>query len=184
MARLVAAGAVDSANVPSLQLNAIQACRVAFSRWPLRNVCSPTGSLHVLLAAVLLVFLAGRAMIDPQHDSGTTSNDLLESLIANHVPAEHNYQIVAQSAEDLQNIENSPAVSMGPYLLRSGQTRLLTTISIYSLRGATREQVRLLYMNAPAIQVWEEMGRAPKIIGTQHRPPRVALLTFGVPFSE
>ena len=84
----------------------------------------------------------------------------------------------------MQDIENAPAVSMVPYLLKSGQIRLLTKISVYSLRGESREQVRLLYMNAVAIQVWEEMGKAPKIIGAQFRPPRTALLTFGVPFSK
>jgi hypothetical protein len=119
----------------------------------------------------------------PQHDSGPTSNDLLESLVAELAPAALNYQIVAQSAEDVQNIENAPAVSMEPYLLKSGQRSLLTTISIYSLRGESREQIRLLYMNAAAIRIWEQMGKAPKIIGAQVRPPRTALLTFGVPFS-
>src|SRR5579863_926287 len=76
-----------------------------------------------------------------------------------------NYQIIAQSADDVQDIENAPAVSMAPYLLKSEQISLLTTISVYSLRGESREQVRLLYMNAVAIQVWEEMGKTPKIIG-------------------
>jgi hypothetical protein len=51
------------------------------------------------------------------------------------------YEIVAQSAEEVQDIDNAPAVSMGPYLLKSGQTQLLTTISIYSQRGESREQV-------------------------------------------
>ena len=119
-----------------------------------------------------------------QHDSGPTSNDLLENLIAEHTPAAPNYQIVAQSAEDVQSLENAPAVSMGPYLLKSGQRSLLTTISIYSLRGESREQIRLLYMNPAAIRVWQEMGKAPKIIGAQARPPHAALLTLGVPFSK
>ena len=123
-------------------------------------------------------------MSNPQSDSGSTSNDLLESLIAEHTPAALNYQIVAQSAEDVQNIENAPAVSMEPYLLKSGQRSLLTTISIYSLRGESREQIRLLYMNPAAIRIWEEMGKAPKIIGAQVRPPHTALLTLGVPFSQ
>ena len=116
--------------------------------------------------------------------SGPKSNDLLESLIAKSTPPALNYQVVAQSALDVQNIENSPAVSMGPYLLKSGQIRLLTAISIYSLRGESREQLRLLYMNATAIRVWEEMGNIPKIISTQVRPPRTAILAFGVPFSK
>jgi hypothetical protein len=118
------------------------------------------------------------------YDSGPTSNDLLHRLMASHSLSEPRYQIVAQSAEEVQNIENAPAVSMGPYLSNSGQTRLLTTISIYSLRGDSREQVRLLYMNAAAIRIWEQMGKAPQIIGTQVRPPSSALLTYGVPFSQ
>jgi hypothetical protein len=120
----------------------------------------------------------------PEFDSSPTSNDLLRCLVANQPVPDLNYQVVAQSADDIQNIENAPAVSMGPYLLESGQTSLLTTISIYSLRGESREQIRLLYMNAVAMQIWKEMGKAPKIIGAQVRPSRTALLTFGVPFSK
>jgi hypothetical protein len=123
-------------------------------------------------------------MSTPQHDSGLTSKDLLSSLSAENSPPDLNYQIIAQSAEDMQNVENAPAVSMGPYLLKSGQTSLLTTISIYSLRGENRQQLRLLYMNAAAIQVWKEMGQAPNVICARHRPPHAALLMFGVPFSE
>lgn len=95
-----------------------------------------------------------------------------------------NYDIVAQSAEEVQNIQNAPAVSMGPYLIESGQTQLLTTISIYSQRGDHRDQVRLLYMNDVALRIWKAMGRQPNLIGAEHRPPRTALLTFGAPFSE
>ena len=119
-----------------------------------------------------------------EYDSGPTSNDLLHRLVARQTRPEPNYQVIAQSLEDVQNVENAPAVSMMPYLLRSGQIRLLTMISVYSLRGESRDQVRLLYMNAVAIRVWNEMEKAPKIIGAQFRPPRTALLTFGVPFSE
>lgn len=137
-----------------------------------------------LLHLTGLVAHAGRLMSTLEHDSDTRSNDLSRSPAGNQAPTDPNYQIIAQSADDVQNIENAPAVSMGPYLLKSGQARLLTTISIYSLRGESREQVRLLYMNAAALQVWEEMGRSPKIIGAQVRPPRTALLTFGVPFSK
>lgn len=123
-------------------------------------------------------------MSAPQDDFGLTSNDLLHKLVARHGPAEANYQVVAQSDEDLQNIENAPAVSIGPYLDKSGQIQLLTTISVYSLRGESREQMRLLYMNAAAIRVWEEMGREPRIVGARRRPPQTALPAFGVPFSK
>ena len=85
---------------------------------------------------------------------------------------------------DVQNIENAPAVCMGPYLLKSGQTSLLRTISIYSLRGQSREQMRILYMNETAMRVWKEMGKAPKIVGALVRPPHTALHIFGVPFSK
>jgi len=95
-----------------------------------------------------------------------------------------NYQIVVQSAEEVQNTENAPSVSIGPYLLASGQTGLLRTIIIYSLRGESRDRIRLLYMNAPAIRVCRNMGKAPHVVGSQARPPHTALLTFGVPFSE
>jgi hypothetical protein len=95
-----------------------------------------------------------------------------------------NYQIIAQSAEDVRDVQNAPAVSMGPYLLESGQMRLLTIVSVYPLRGNSRDQLRLLYMNAAALQIWLDMVKAPKIIGEQSRPPNTALLSFGVPFSE
>jgi hypothetical protein len=70
-----------------------------------------------------------------------TSNDLLHDLLAKRSIAALNYQIVAQSAEDVQNIQNAPAVSIGSYLIESGQNGLLREISIYSLRGESREQV-------------------------------------------
>lgn len=119
-----------------------------------------------------------------ERDSSPRSNDSFRRQIGIDEVLDLNYQIIAQSAEDVQDIENAPAVSMGPYLLKSGQVRLLTTISIYSLRGDSREQMRLLYMNAAAIQIWQEMGKVPKIVGALFRPPRTALLTFGVPFSK
>jgi hypothetical protein len=64
----------------------------------------------------------------------------------------------------VQDVDKAPAIVMGPYLLRSGKISLLRTISIYSLRGESREQIRLLYVNAPAIQVWEEMEEHPRYL--------------------
>jgi hypothetical protein len=119
-----------------------------------------------------------------QYSSGNTSADLLLSVAPERPRISLNYEVVAQSAEEVQDIQNAPAVSMGPYLLESGQTQFLTMISIYSGRGESREQVRLLYMNAPALLIWNAMGKRPKLIGERHRPPHTALLTFGVPFSE
>jgi hypothetical protein len=95
-----------------------------------------------------------------------------------------NYSVIAQSAEDLQDMQNAPAISMGPYLIQSDQVKLLTTISIYSQRGESRDQVRLLYMNTVALRLWEAMGNKPRIVAALHRPPKTALLNFGVPFSE
>jgi hypothetical protein len=177
-------GIVDSTSVPTLRLGQIQTCGLALVRWAAWCLCIAPGSLHVLLAAILLLFHSRRRMIALQPDSRLTSNDLLLDLVAKQSQAEMNYQIVAQSAEDIQDLENASAVSIGPYLLNSGQIQLLTTISVYSLRGESREQMRLLFMNAAAIRVWEEMGKEPKVIGTRIRPHHAALLAFGVPFSR
>lgn len=119
-----------------------------------------------------------------QDSTNPTSNDLLLRLDPERSPATMNYKVITQSVPDIRDIQNAPSVSMGPYLLATGQERLLTTISIYSLQGKSVEQARLLYMNATAFRIWEEMGKAPKVIGSQFRPPHTALLTFGVPFSE
>jgi adenylylsulfate kinase-like enzyme len=123
-------------------------------------------------------------MDSSQNSPSFTSNDLLFSLDGGRSRRSLNYEIVAQSAEEVQNTQNAPSVSMGPYLIESGQTQLLTKISIYSERGESREQVRLLYMNAVALQVWIAMGKKPSVIGAQYRPSRTSLLAFGVPFSE
>jgi hypothetical protein len=123
-------------------------------------------------------------MNNPQYPFGHTSNDLLFSLERENSRKTLNYEIVAQSVEEVQDIQNAPAISMGPYLVDSGQEQLLTTISIYAERGEVREEVRLLYMNAVALRIWKAMGKQPTVIGVQHRPPKTALLAFGVPFSE
>src|SRR3984885_3333426 len=118
------------------------------------------------------------------HSSRDTSNDLLFALHGVYSPRPLNYEIVAQSADEVRDVSNAPALSMGSYLEESGQTRLLTTIRIYSQLGDSREQIRLLFMNSVAFLIWQAMGKHPKLIGAQHRPPKNALLTFGVPFSE
>jgi len=73
---------------------------------------------------------------------------------------------------------------MWPYLLNSAQTQRLNQISVYADRGTSREQTRLLYMNASALNLWREMGMSVTVIGESHRPPHSALLSFGMPFSE
>jgi hypothetical protein len=45
------------------------------------------------------------------YDSGPTSNDLLESLVAGYNSAALNDPVVAQNAEDVPNVENAPAVN-------------------------------------------------------------------------
>jgi hypothetical protein len=121
---------------------------------------------------------------NPQYPFGHTSNDLLFTLEGENFQRTLNYEIVAQSVEEVQDIQNAPAISMGPYLIESGQIQLLTTISIYAQRGEVREQTRLLYMNAVALRIWKAMGKQANVIGAQHRPPKTAQMAFGVPFSE
>ena len=105
-------------------------------------------------------------------------------LVARGNIASANYTTLAQSRDELMFPDNSPSVSIWPYLMGSAQTRLLNEISIYSARGTSREQARLLYMNAGALRLWREMGMPATVIGESHRPPRTALLCFGMPFSE
>ena len=123
-------------------------------------------------------------MTATQYDSGPTSNDLLRTLKDKHSALGPRYELVAQSAEEIQSIDNAPAVSMGPYLLKSGKSELLTVISVYSLRGENRDQVRLLYSNSAAMKIWKQIGKTPKIIGARFRHPCTAILAFGVPFSN
>jgi hypothetical protein len=95
-----------------------------------------------------------------------------------------NYTTVAQSRDEVLLPNNSPSISMWPYLVESAQTGRLNKISIYAQRGTSREQIRLLYMNREALALWHEMGMSGSIIGESHRPPHSAQLSFGMPFSE
>jgi hypothetical protein len=94
------------------------------------------------------------------------------------------YKVLSQTAAEVADMENAPALAIGPYLLKTGQIHLLRTISIYARRGDSREQLRLLYVNAPALTLWREMGKSINIVGERTRPPTDATFTFGVPFSE
>jgi hypothetical protein len=94
------------------------------------------------------------------------------------------YDVLSQTAAEVADLGNAPAVAIGPYLLKTEQTRLLRVISIYAKRGDSREQLRLLYMNAPALALWREMDKRANIIEQTKRPPTSATLVFGVPFSE
>jgi hypothetical protein len=119
-----------------------------------------------------------------QFSSSHTSNDLWSRLKTQHPARTMNYEVVAQSAAEVRDLRNAPALTMADYLVESGQTQLLTTISVYTERGKSSDQLRLLYMNACALRVWKTMGRNPTMIGARHRPPSTALLMYGVPFSE
>jgi hypothetical protein len=119
-----------------------------------------------------------------EYSFGSTSNDLLFKLDPKLPHSYLKYQVIAQNREEVQDIQNAPSISMSTYLTDSAQTQLLTTISVYSQRGESTDQIRLLYMNAVACSVWHDMGKSALIIGSVHRPPMTASLTFGVPFSE
>ena len=124
------------------------------------------------------------AEVGPSETYSPTSNDLLLLLASQHLQNAFTYGTIAQTASEVQDVQNSPAISIGPYLIISGQTELLRSISVYSERGKSREQLRLLYMNVVALGVWRAMGKRTHIIGAQKRPPRSAQLLYGVPFSE
>jgi hypothetical protein len=116
--------------------------------------------------------------------SGDTSNDLLFRLRLLQPEHSLNYRVVAQSDEEVRDIQNAPPISMAQFLVDTDQANLLKTLSIYSQRGTSRDRIRILYMNSVAFCLWEAMKKCPTVIGSQHRPPVTALLAFGVPFSE
>jgi hypothetical protein len=94
------------------------------------------------------------------------------------------YCILSLTAAEIADLSNAPAVIIAPYLLQTKQTGLLRIISIYAQRGDSRDQIRLLYMNASALALWKEMGKVANVVGEAKRPPLSATLIFGVPFSE
>ena len=128
--------------------------------------------------------LKGTLIENSEYSFGSTSNDLLFKLDPKLPHSYLNYQVIAQNREEVQDIQNAPSISMSTYLTDSAQTQLVTTISVYSQRGESTDQIRLLYMNAVACSVWQDMGKPALIIGSVHRPPKTAALIFGVPFSE
>jgi len=48
------------------------------------------------------------------------------------------YDVLSQTAAEVADLENAPAVAIGPYLLKTEQTRLLRVISIYQKRRFPR----------------------------------------------
>lgn len=111
LAALAAENTLDPAKVPLLRMRSIQSRRAALLRRPLQHVCSPPGSLQVLFPAVLLVFHSSRNMSTERYDSGPTSTDLLEHLVARHARAALNRQGDFQSAEDVVNLEDAPGLT-------------------------------------------------------------------------
>ena len=95
-----------------------------------------------------------------------------------------NYTAIAQTRDELMAPDSSPSHSMWPYLVKSGQTDRLSTISIYGHRGTSRVQARILYMNAGALALWREMKMPGSVVGESDRPPWNAILTFGMPISK
>jgi hypothetical protein len=73
------------------------------------------------MQSVLLAFDERRSVSTPEYNSYLTSNDLLRRLVAKHSATALNYDSIAQSSDGVPNKENEPAISMGPYLLESGQ---------------------------------------------------------------
>ena len=110
-----------STSVPVLRIGPIQAGGDSPGRRPIGDICVPRGSTHVLLAPLSLAFNARRRVSTPHHNSYSTSNDLLRRLVAKHTTIVEKYLISGQGAENVQNAENAPVISMGPYLLETGQ---------------------------------------------------------------
>lgn len=64
-----------------------------------------------------------------------TSNDLLFTLHGAYSPRPLNYEIVAQSADEVRNVRNAPALSMGTYLEESrGSTELSSSLFVCGTR--------------------------------------------------
>ncbi len=61
-----------------------------------------------------------------KHQMSYTSNDLLATLASEPDKTALNYGVVAQNAEEVQDIQNAPSISIGPYLLASGQMKMVT----------------------------------------------------------
>jgi hypothetical protein len=105
-------------------------------------------------------------------------------LVVNTRISRASYTIVVQSRAEVIVPDNSPSHSMWPYLVHSAQTGRLIQISVYEHRGTSRDQARLLYMNAGALALWREMGMPGSVVGEINRPPWKAVLSFGMSFSS
>jgi len=114
---------------------------------------------------------------------GVSPQRSLHVVINASVSSAH-YTIVGQSRDEIMFPDNSPNISMWPYMISSAKTNRLNTVSVYADRGTSRDQARLLYMNSAALRLWREMGRPVTIVGEINRPPRTATLSFGMPFAD
>ena len=114
---------------------------------------------------------------------GVSTRRSLHVVINASVSSAH-YTIIGQSRDEIMFPDNSPNISMWPYMMNSAKTSRLNTISVYTDRGTSRDKARLLYMNPAALRLWREMGMAITILGEINRPPRTATLSFGMPFAD
>ena len=80
-------------------------------------------------------------MGNPEYPATHTTNDLLFDLDPGRSRTAPNYEIVAQSAEEVQDIQNAPAISMEQFLIESDQVKLPTTISIYTQHGESHARI-------------------------------------------
>jgi len=120
----------------------------------------------------------------PNPDRSGSENHFVLQTLPEFFSESADYTIVVQDDIEAQDIRNSPEANMAAFLAAVGGTNIFPTISVYTRDGYDRKHARLLYMNATALRVWQSMGRHPRQIGTQHRPPHSAVLAFGVPFNE
>jgi|SRR5579862_532591 len=86
--------------------------------------CSLCGRFAVCFAGGVITGFHSEARNEHISECIHTSNDLLRRLMSKHSRANSQLSDRCADAEDVQNTENAPAVSMGPYLLKSGQTSL------------------------------------------------------------
>ena len=87
--------------------------------------------------------------------------------------APQNYWVVQQTADEIRDPENAPAVSVPPFLLSRNRMQLLNTLSIYGERGASRQVARVLYMNDVALAIWREMRQ--ELRRARHMFPSAAI---------
>ena len=130
----------------------------------------------------LVTFSSATFLPDPVSPNALSKGKL--HLVVKAAIARANYTIVAQSRLEVMVPDNSPSHSMWPYLVNSAQTGRLNEISVYAHRGTSRDQARLLYMNAGALDLWREMGMPGSVVGEVNRPPWNAVLSFGMSFSS